>query len=86
MALSKDALLQLRQQIDASLAAPAPAPVVAPTAAPPGNFCSIWPEAKPILQGLSGIVAIIPGYGTTAAAALTALITVGDQIYKGTCS
>ncbi len=86
MALSKDALLQLRQQIDASLAAPAPAPVVAPKAAPPGNFCSIWPEAKPILQGLSGIVASIPGYGTTAAAALTALITVGDQIYKGTCS
>jgi hypothetical protein len=86
MALSKDTLMQLRKQVDDSLANPPPPPGAPPPGAPLGDFCSIWPGAKPILQGLAGIAAIIPGYGTTAAAALAALITVGDQIYKGTCS
>jgi hypothetical protein len=46
----------------------------------PGNFCSIWKQAKPVLQFIAGIVAFIPGLGKTAAAVLAGLIKVGDQI------
>jgi hypothetical protein len=82
--LSPQVLQQLRAQMDAALKAPhaAAAAAAAPTA---GDFCTVWPTVKPILQALSGIITLIPGFGPTAAAALTALLTVGDQIFKGTC-
>jgi hypothetical protein len=88
--LSPQMLQQLRQQIDAALATPpAPPPAVAAAAAGAPDFCAIWPGAKPILQFLVGIVAFlpipIPGGGPAAAAALNALMTVGDQIYRSTC-
>jgi hypothetical protein len=50
------------------------------------DFCSVWPEAKPVLQALSGIAAFIPGLGPAATASLTALIAVGDVVHRQTCS
>jgi len=87
-ALNQQALEQLRKHIDAALANPHAA-VAAATAAPPApgpqDFCKVWPQAKPILQALSGIITFIPGFGAQAAAALAALLAVGDQVFNGTC-
>jgi hypothetical protein len=84
--LSSEMLQQLRQQVDAALATP---PVAAQATATAADFCSIWPGAKQVLQFLVGIIALlplpVPGGGAGAAAALNALISVGDQIYRGTC-
>lgn len=54
-------------------------------AGPSANFCTIWPEAKPILQLLAGIVIFIPGVGAAAGPVLTALIAVGDSVFQQTC-
>jgi hypothetical protein len=83
--LSPQVLQQLRAQMDAALAAPHATVMAAAAAAPtPTDFCSLWPTVKPILQALVGIIGLIPGFGPAAGAALTALLTIGDQIYK-TC-
>ncbi|TSE13542.1 hypothetical protein C1D09_003445 [Mesorhizobium intechi] len=50
-----------------------------------GDFCSIWPKAKPILELLSGIAILIPGVGATAGAVLKGLIVVGDKIAEEIC-
>jgi hypothetical protein len=85
-ALNPQALEQLRKHIDAAIANPQAA-VATAAAAPPGpqDFCKVWPQAKPILQAVSGIITLIPGFGPTAAAALAALLTVGDQVFNSTC-
>jgi hypothetical protein len=87
--LSPQVLQQLRQHIDAALVEPAAMAEAAAAhrAAPgmPADFCSFWPGAKPVLQTVAGLIVFIPGPGTSAAAALNALIVVGDQIYRGTC-
>jgi hypothetical protein len=82
--LSHAALQQLREQMDAAIAQPQPVPHVA-AAIGPQDFCKIWPTAKPVLEVLVGIVVLIPGLGAGAAAALRALIVVGDQVFKATC-
>lgn len=82
--LAPQTLQQLRQQINAAMVVPMPAPAAAPPGAPL-DFCTVWPTAKPILQALSGIIALIPGLGMGAAAALAALLTVGDQVFNATC-
>jgi hypothetical protein len=82
--VSPSSLQELRQQIDSSLKAPPPA--AAPQAGgPQADFCSLWPTAKPILQAVAGVISFIPGVGTGAGPVLTALITVGDQVYGATC-
>jgi hypothetical protein len=81
-ALSNDALQQLRAQVDLALSAP---PAAAPKIAAAPDFCSLWPEAKPILQAVGGIIAFIPGIGAGAGPIMNALISVGDQIYNTTC-
>jgi hypothetical protein len=91
--LTPAAAQELRAIVDGSLAssaaaAPAAAAHAAAAAAPaagPQNFCTIWPGVKPILDGLSAIVIFIPGYGAAAAAALKALVAVGQQIFEQTC-
>ncbi len=56
------------------------------TAAPvSGDFCSIWPQAKPVLELVAGVVIFIPGAGTTAGAVLQSLIKVGDQVSADVC-
>jgi uncharacterized membrane protein YjjB (DUF3815 family) len=50
-----------------------------------GDFCSIWPKAKPVLELVAGIVIFIPGAGTTAGGVLQGLIKVGDQISTEVC-
>ena len=79
MPLSASSAVTLRSVIDQSLAAP-PAPPVGGAA--PINFCTIWPEVKPILQPL---LALFPGAGQTAGPILTSLISVGNSIYQQTC-
>jgi hypothetical protein len=56
-------------------------------AAPPGvgDFCTIWPKAKPVLELVAGVVIFIPGAGTTAGAVLQGLLKVGDQISAEAC-
>lgn len=49
------------------------------------DFCTLWPQAKPILDLLSGIVVLIPGLGTVAAGVLRGLIAVGDKIATEVC-
>jgi hypothetical protein len=85
MVMSASSAASLRTIIDQSLAAtPTAAPAPAGGAAP-ANFCTIWPEAKPILQALVAVVSAIPGVGKTAGPILTSLISVGDSIYQQTC-
>jgi hypothetical protein len=86
-ALNPQALEQLRKHIDAAIANPqaAVAAAAAPPVPGPQDFCKVWPQAKPVLQAVSGIIAFIPGFGQAAGAALAALLTVGDQVYNGTC-
>jgi hypothetical protein len=82
--LSPQTLQELRMHIDASLAESAfMGPVEA--AALPVEFCKIWPNAKPLLDALSGIAVLVPGYGSAAAASLRALIAVGEAIRKEAC-
>jgi len=89
--LTPQALQQLRQHLDAALALAQPTLGAAPAAAraaaagAPLNFCSVWPSAKPILQGVAGIVILFPGLGATASTALNALLSVGDQVFNSTC-
>jgi hypothetical protein len=65
-----------------ALVAPGPA---AAAAAP--DFCALWPKAKPVLQFLVGLIALlpIPGGGLAAGGILTGLIALGDQLYKQKC-
>jgi hypothetical protein len=81
MPLSASAATTLRGVIDQSLA---PAPTAA-LAAVPSDFCSLWPEAKPILQALVAVVSAIPGVGQSAGPILTSLISVGDTVHQQTC-
>jgi hypothetical protein len=53
--------------------------------AAPSDFCKLWPQAKPILELLSGIAILIPGLGAAAGGILRGLIALGDQIAKDTC-
>lgn len=57
----------------------------ATAAAGSGDFCSIWPKAKPVLELVAGVVIFIPGAGTTAGAVLQGLLKVGDQISAEVC-
>ena len=82
MPLSASSAATLRNVIDQSLAVP-PAPPVGGAA--PANFCNVWPEAKPILKALVGVVSAIPGIGQSAGPILTSLISVGDAVYQQTC-
>ena len=80
----------MRKQIDAALAAHAKAaPAMMAAAAAPaslqGDFCTLWPAAKPILQAIAAIIAFIPGIGAGAGPILNSLITIGDQIHGSTC-
>lgn len=85
MSLTASTASAMRGVIDQSLAgSSAGAPLAG--GAPPLNFCSIWPEAKPILQALVGIAALIPGAGAAAGTILSSLITVGDSVFSQTCS
>ena len=49
------------------------------------SFCTVWPEAAPVLKLLVNFVPFIPTVGAPAAAALSALIHVGQQVYDSTC-
>lgn len=79
---------ELRSVIDQALVNYQVPTASTPIALPAGNadFCGLWPGAKPLLQGLAGVVVFLPGFGHAAGAALTALIAVGDTVYKQTCS
>jgi hypothetical protein len=83
MPLSQAARQELAAQVDshvrASLAA-APAAAGAPA---PAGFCDIWKEAKPVLTFLVSVIGLIPGAGTTASAALNALIALGNELCPG---
>ena len=63
----------------------ATAPVGGAAAPVSGDFCSIWPQAKPVLELVAGFVIFIPGAGTTAGAVLQSLIKVGDQVSADVC-
>jgi hypothetical protein len=60
-------------------------PAHAAAAGMPADFCTIWPQAKPILELLSGLASIIPGLGSVAGGVLKGLIAVGDQISAQVC-
>ncbi|MFZ5690316.1 MAG: hypothetical protein ACOY5F_03585 [Pseudomonadota bacterium] len=72
-------------EFSSGVAAAAARPEAAAAAAP--DFCALWPKAKPILQVLVGIIAIlpIPGGGAIGGGILNGLITLGDQIFKDKC-
>ena len=79
---------QLANEIAANVhAVTAAASKTAGAAAAPGvgDFCTIWPKAKPVLELVAGIVIFIPGAGTTAGAVLQGLLKVGDQISAEVC-
>jgi hypothetical protein len=79
---------QLAQDIADNVRAVAAAhPAAGGAAAAPvsADFCTIWPQAKPVLELVAGIVVFIPGAGTTAGAVLQSLIKVGDQVSADVC-
>jgi hypothetical protein len=85
--MSAQALQELRQQLNdaAKGAATAHAATVAAAAVGPADFCSAYKTAKPILQLATTLLPVfLPGLGTTIAAAITALIAVGDKACPGT--
>jgi hypothetical protein len=51
----------------------------------PADFCKLWPQAKPILELLSGIVILIPGLGTVAGGVLKGLVVIGDKLAAEVC-
>lgn len=51
----------------------------------PQDFCKLWPQAKPILEFLSGIAVLIPGLGAVAGGILRGLIVIGDKLAQETC-
>ncbi len=72
--------------ITAEVAGTAPSAEAAVAAAiKPGDFCALWPKAKPILEVVAGLVILIPGLGAVAAGVLKGLIKVGDQIAAEVC-
>ena len=84
--MSAQALQELRQQLNDAAKGAAAAHAAAVTAAAAGapDFCSAYKTAKPILQVATTLLPIIvPGIGTTIAAAITALIAVGDKACPG---
>jgi hypothetical protein len=87
MAIDSNAAAQLvlKGYNDFNAGAAAAGPAAAAAAAP--DFCALWPKAKPILQVLVGIIAIlpIPGGGAIGGGILNGLITLGDQIFKDKC-
>lgn len=86
MAIDSNSAAQLVLKGYSEVSATAAAgPVAAPMAAP--DFCTLWPKAKPILQVLVGIIAIlpIPGGGTVGGGVLNGLVLLGDQIFKDKC-
>jgi hypothetical protein len=60
-------------------------PAMGAAAAVHPDFCTLWPEAKPILQLLAHLARFIPGVGATAGAVLTALLGVADEVYDSSC-
>ncbi len=79
--LSSHALEELRRQLNtATMQAAGTTTMATAAAAAPGDFCSAYKSAKPILQvAVTLLPVILPGVGTTIAAAITALISVGDK-------
>jgi hypothetical protein len=82
MALSASSANEIRGIINANLTVPT-APGAPPAA--PVDFCQIWPTAAPVIKTLAGLVVFIPGFGTAAGAALTALVAAGQAVYNSTC-
>jgi hypothetical protein len=79
---------QLANEIAANVrtvSAAAPKTTGAAAAPSAGDFCTIWPKAKPVLELVAGVVIFIPGAGTTAGAVLQGLLKVGDQISAEVC-
>lgn len=89
MAIDSNSAAQLilkgYSELNAS-AAMAAGPAAAAAGGAP-DFCALWPKAKPILQVLVGIIAIvpIPGGGVVGGGILNGLIVLGDQIFKDKC-
>ncbi|KAA1054459.1 hypothetical protein [Azospirillum argentinense] len=88
--LSKDMAESIKGLIDSHLqnhplAGSAAAPDMATMSSLSGDFCSVWPQAKPILELVSGLIIMIPGLGQTAGVVLKALVEVGDKVYGQTC-
>lgn len=56
-------------------------------AGPVQDFCEVWPSARPILDTISTVIALlpIPGIGVTAGAVLKGLLSIGDQVHKNSC-
>jgi hypothetical protein len=83
---AKQIAQDIATQVNAARARTAGLESTAAGQTPVGDFCSIWPQAKPILELLAGVVGFIPGAGTTAGAVLQTLTKVGDQIATEVCS
>ena len=79
--LSAQSVDELRTQLNAAIAQPAAAPATIAAAGVPPDFCTAYKTARPILQTAASILPIVlPGLGTTIAAAITAIITVCDKV------
>jgi hypothetical protein len=81
MALSQQTADELRAIINANIQPALPPGIHAA----PQDFCAVWPTAKPVLQILVSLAPLMPGVGTAAAAALTALIATGQAYYDRVC-
>jgi len=85
--MSLDTQVAARIITDAVAAAQAAPAAAALAPADGGNaLCSIWPQAKPLLELASTVLTFVPGAGPVAGPVLTGLIKIGDQIYAENCA
>jgi hypothetical protein len=57
--------------------------LTAAAAATAPDICAIYKKVKPILNGILPFIKLIPVFGATAAAAITALMAVLDGVCAG---
>jgi hypothetical protein len=49
------------------------------------TFCGTWSTAKPVLDQLRNIIALVPGVSVFAGTAITVVIAAGDAAFAAIC-
>lgn len=85
MAFDTAAAAKIFTEEFASAVEAAPAATASAAGVKAGDFCTIWRQVKPILEAVAKFIVFFPAFGSAAAAAITALLKVGDMIYEAQC-
>jgi hypothetical protein len=81
-------LAQIKQHLDRMLPGVSTLdnhPSIAAPSVSQMDFCTVWPEAVPLLTLLSQFVGFIPGAGMIGATVLSGLLTAGSTAHGQLC-